>query len=91
MTTTLPTLFKELLEGLRSPSKDSQNRAFEGLLKATEEPVAWAYELWDDLLLTLRDGDNRQRSIAAQVLSNLAKKRPRAANVEGSGSLAESF
>ena len=39
--------------------------------------MAWAYELWDDLLLTLRDGDNRQRSIAAQVLSNLAKSDPK--------------
>ena len=75
MTATSPTPFRELLEALRSPSKDGQNRAFEGLLNATENPVAWAYELWDDLLLTLRDGDNRQRSIAAQVLSNFAKLR----------------
>jgi hypothetical protein len=35
--------------------------------------VDLAYEVWDDLLRTLVDGDNRQRSIAAQVLSNLAK------------------
>lgn len=77
MTATSPTPFRELLEALRSPSRDRQNRAFEGLLKATENPVAWAYELWDDLLLTLRDGDNRQRSIAAQVLSNLAKSDPK--------------
>ena len=76
MTATSPAPFRDLLEALRSPSKDGQDRAFEGLLKATDNPVAWAYELWDDLLLTLRDGDNRQRSIAAQVLSNLAKSDP---------------
>jgi hypothetical protein len=38
--------------------------------------VDWAYEVWDGLRRTLEDGDNRQRSIAAQVLSNLAKSDP---------------
>ena len=37
----------------------------------------WAYEVWGDLLRTLVGGDNRQRSIAAQVLSNLAKSDPK--------------
>jgi hypothetical protein len=39
--------------------------------------VDWAYEVWGDLLRTLVGGDNRQRSIAAQVLSNLAKSDPK--------------
>ena len=70
-TTTVP--YKKLLVNLRSPDPDQQNYAFQSLLKATDSPVDWAYEVWDDLLRTLADGDNRQRSIAAQVLSNLAK------------------
>jgi hypothetical protein len=65
--------YKKLLEDLRSADPDRQNYAFQSLLKATDAPVDWAYEVWDDLLRTLVDGDNRQRSIAAQVLSNLAK------------------
>jgi len=69
--------YKELLEDLRSFDLDRQNHAFQGLLQATNGPVDWAYEVWDDLLPTLRDGDNRQRSIASQVLSNLAKSDPR--------------
>ena len=77
MTATLPAQFRELIEALRSRSKDNHDRAFEGLSKATDQPVAWAYEVWDDLLLTLREGDNRQRSIAAQILSNLAKSDPK--------------
>ena len=77
MTTMQLIPFRELVEALRSQSKDRQNLAFEGLMKATENPVGWAYEVWDDLLFTLRDGDNRQRSIAAQVLSNLAKSDPK--------------
>lgn len=64
------------LEDLRSSDKDRQNHAFQMLLEYTREPVNWAYELWDDLLRTLKDGDNRQRSIAAQVLSSLAKSDP---------------
>ncbi len=70
-TTTVP--YKKLLVNLRSPDPDQQNYAFQSLLKATDSPVDWAYEVWDDLLRTLADGNNRQRSIAAQVLSNLAK------------------
>jgi len=62
---------------LRSSSQDRQNQAFHGLLKASDSPVDWGYEEWDDLLRTLVDGDNRQRAIAAQVLSNLAKSDPK--------------
>ncbi len=61
------------IEDLRSPDQSRQNHAFQALLKATDDPVPWAYEIWDDLLRLLVDGDNRQRSIAAQVLSNLAR------------------
>jgi len=77
MPPTPPTPYNELIVALRSPGKDGQNQAYQELLKATESPVTWAYEVWDCLLLTLRDGDNRQRSIASQVLSNLAKSDPK--------------
>src|SRR5215510_915489 len=73
MSATPSTPHKKLLEDLRSSDPVRQNRAFQSLLKATDSPVDWAYEVWDDLLRTLADGNNRQRSIAAQVLSNLAK------------------
>jgi len=62
-----------LLDNLRSPDPDHQNYAFQSLLKASDGLVDWAFEVWDSLLRTLADGDNRQRSIATQVLSNLAK------------------
>ena len=45
-------------------------------MKATAEPVDWAYEVWDSLVNTLTDKDNRRRAIAAQVLCNLAKSDP---------------
>ena len=66
----------EMMDDLRSSEKDRQNRAYESLLRATEERVNWGYEVWDELLGMLKEGDNRQRSIAAQVLCNLAKSDP---------------
>ncbi len=66
----------EMMDDLRSSEKDRQNRAYESLLRAAEEPVEWGYEVWDELLGMLKNGDSRQRSIAAQVLCNLAKSDP---------------
>lgn len=65
--------YKQLMEDLLSASQDRQNEAFHALVKASDSPVDWAYEVWNDLLGIVQHGDNRQRSIAAQVLSNLAK------------------
>jgi hypothetical protein len=50
--------------------------ALTALLTTTEQPVTWAYEVWDELLATLRHPDNHQRAIAAQLLANLAKSDP---------------
>ena len=45
-------------------------------MTATDKPTDWAYEVWEDLLATLKTGDNRQRAIAAQVFCGLAKSDP---------------
>src|SRR5258708_25139785 len=65
------------LENIRSKDKELQNKAFVGVLDVTDKPVDWAYDIWDDLVTTLRHKDNRQRAIAAQVLCNLAKSDPK--------------
>jgi hypothetical protein len=77
------------LEDLRSSDKERQNRGYTSLLQATREPVDWAYAIWDDLLQLLVAGDNRQRSIAAQVLSGLAKSDPKQRMVKDLGTLIE--
>src|SRR5215212_364127 len=64
------------LADLQSANRENQDKAFQFLSEATSEPVSWAYEVWDDLLAELKNGDNRQRAIAAQVLCNLAKSDP---------------
>jgi hypothetical protein len=66
------------MDDLRSKDKERQNQAFQFLSAITMEPVDWAYEVWDELLRLIVDGDNRQRSIAGQLLSNLAKSDPKA-------------
>jgi hypothetical protein len=61
------------LENLRSEDRELQNEAFSYILKETEKPVDWAYEVWDQLVEGLRHKDNHVRAISAQVLANLAK------------------
>lgn len=63
-------------EQMRSTDKQVQNEAFFALIAATEQPVDWAYEVWDRLVNDLGDKDNHIRAIAAQLLCNLAKSDP---------------
>ena len=64
------------LDNLRSEDRQLQNEAFFSVLEATDKPVDWAYEVWDELVGMLTYKDNHQRAIAAQVLCNLAKSDP---------------
>ncbi len=61
---------------LWSRDRNAQHQAFLYLLSATEQPVDWAYEVWDECLANLKHADNHNRAIAAQLLCNLAKSDP---------------
>jgi hypothetical protein len=61
------------LNNLWSSDRELQNQAFTAILKATDKPVDWAYEAWDEVVANLSHKDNHNRAIAAQVLCNLAK------------------
>ena len=65
------------LNNLWSEDRELQNKAFTYALEATDKPVDWAYEAWDELLSNLTHKDNHNRAIAAQVLCNLAKSDPK--------------
>jgi hypothetical protein len=65
------------LNDLRSSDKDRQNRAFQSLLQATQPPVERAYEVWNELLGMLTDGDNRQRSIAHRSSATWQRATPK--------------
>lgn len=66
-------------EQLWGSDKDAQNVAYFALIDQTAPtlpPVAWAYEVWDELVANLRHNDNHRRSIAAQLLCQLARSDP---------------
>jgi hypothetical protein len=67
---------RKYLDNLRSEERELQNQAFFYILEATEKPVDWAYEVWDELVEGLRHKDNHVRAISAQCLCNLAKSDP---------------
>jgi hypothetical protein len=64
------------LDNIRSTNKNLQNGAYYAVMEATEKPVGWAYEAWDEMVAGLTHTDNHVRAIAAQVLCNLAKSDP---------------
>jgi len=65
------------IENLWSEDRDLQNQAFSYILKETEKPVDWAYDVWDQLVEGLRHKDNHVRAISAQILAGLAKSDPK--------------
>ena len=71
------TITRGHFQSLSSADRQVQGAAYEYLLQATRKPVDWAYEVWDELLTGLKAKDNRLRSIAAQLLCNLARSDPR--------------
>lgn len=64
-------------ENLTSEDGDVRYAAFEYLLKATDKPVDWAYEVWEALLQDTQHQNNHVRAIATQMLCNLAKSDPK--------------
>jgi hypothetical protein len=65
------------LDNLWSENRELQNKAFYYVLEATDKPVDWAYDVWDEMVENLSHKDNLNRAIAAQVLCNLAKSDPK--------------
>jgi hypothetical protein len=65
------------VDNLWSKDRELQNKAFFYILEATDKPVDWAYEVWDEMVENLIHKDNHNRAIAAQILCNLAKSDPK--------------
>jgi hypothetical protein len=63
-------------QNILSSDREVQGAAYSYLLEATARPVAWAYDVWDDLVGALTHKEGRTRSIAAQLLCNLARSDP---------------
>ncbi|QVY62528.1 hypothetical protein [Cytobacillus gottheilii] len=63
-------------EKSKSGDKDERYEAYQNILKATDQVVDWAYDVWNQLIEDLTHKDPHQRSRAAQYLANLAKSDP---------------
>ncbi|TMR94816.1 hypothetical protein [Nonomuraea basaltis] len=74
---------------LWSEDRERQNAAYEEMMKATGEPVSWAYEVWDEVVGNLAHEDNHNRAIAAQILCNLALSDPEQRILDGLAPLIE--
>jgi hypothetical protein len=61
---------------LFTKNKEARSKSHQYLLQITSEQVNWAYDVWDELISLMRDGDNHQRTIGAQLLAHLAKSDP---------------
>jgi hypothetical protein len=65
------------LDNVRSADGGLQNEAHHFLMEATDKPVDWAYEAWDELVQGLTHKEDHVRAISSQVLANLAKSDPK--------------
>lgn len=65
------------LDNIHSDDGQLQNKAYATLMSATEKPVDWAYEAWDELVDGLTHKDNHVRAICGQLLGNLGKSDPK--------------
>lgn len=72
----MDTTTRTYMDDIRSPDLERQNQAFQYLMRSTEDPVPWAYDIWDELVEGLSHKDNHVRAISAQVLANLAGSDP---------------
>jgi HEAT repeat protein len=75
------------LEDLRSDDKELRYQAFTKIIKITDAPVDWAYQIWDEMIANLKHKDNHVRAIAAQLLCNLAKSDPEKRMLKDFGSI----
>lgn len=69
-------LIKEHFGNIQSKDKDLRYNSFQFILDQTRGKVAWADEIWDLMTDLAKTGDNHQRTIAVQILSNLSKSVP---------------
>jgi hypothetical protein len=68
----VPTEVAQSIDALANRHPAGRAEAYATLMRATETRVGWANLVWKDLLPLLDNDDNHIRSIAGQVLCNLA-------------------
>ncbi|WP_027963664.1 hypothetical protein [Halalkalibacillus halophilus] len=67
---------QQSFDNLQSNDADLRYQAYLYLHEVTENPVNWAYEVWDDLVADFKHKNNHRRAIATQLIVQLAKSDP---------------
>jgi len=66
-------IIEQHIKNLYSKDKNLQGESYRTLMKLTDKPVGFVYDIWDTLLDILKNGNPTGRSTAAQLLCNLAQ------------------
>ncbi len=69
----MDTILQQHFENLNSKDAELRYHSFQYIMNETKQPINWGYQVWDDMLMLTKTGDNHQKTIGVQVLSNLAK------------------
>lgn len=67
---------RQLLADRDSGDSDRAYAALNELFALADQPVDWAYDVWDQLVADLRHANNHKRSFSAQLLARLASSDP---------------
>lgn len=68
---------RTMVDAIFMGNGETQFKAYDYLMKETEKPVDWAYDIWDDLVAGLTHRDNHVRAICGQLLGNFGKSDPK--------------
>ena len=69
-------LIKTYFKTLKTEDPELRRQAYVEILAVSNEQVDWAYDVWDEMKSNLSHKNNHMRSIASQILCNLAKSDP---------------
>ena len=74
---TMDKTIRSKMDDIFNGDGQTQFKAYDYLMKESEKPVSWAYDVWDDVISGLTHKDNHVRAICGQLLGNLGKSDPK--------------
>ena len=74
---TMDMMIRTKMDAIFTGDGEAQFKAYDYLMKESEKPVSWAYDVWDKLIEGLTHKDNHVRAICGQLLGNLGKSDPK--------------
>lgn len=69
-------VLRQNLDNLMANDGQARQDALAYVMAATDQPVDWTYEVWDDLVRQTQHPELHHRAVATTLLCNLAKSDP---------------